>query len=533
MVAGSQEIFMYSIILFIFLFFVWIFLIVWITKDAKKRGKNGTLWGAAAFFLPSIAVLLYLIVRPIGELARCNYCGKEKLETLPECPHCHNIAHRGIKESKTKNETKFKKVFNQCQDCGEVTNDVENYEGMLLCKNCRSGEVYEDGNEVSDEIDSTSDIRITDLPTHTLIVEVKNKFNNEPLSKANVLLQSDTEKLERISDIDGKVIFGKVKEGIYTLNVSSRGFEEVSQGITLNKNDRISVELKGKANITINVMDIINEGAIADAIINLGDREVVTDEKGLAAISDVAFGKYELTVTKESYKIEPSILEIKEIQQNIKIFLKPDIKPNEEYIIQGERLRNSLNESMKKISSACDMCIPEYYRSICHELIKLNETIAATPVYVYSDQSADKIDTLYRITGMICREMEAVLTNSENITDFISMADRNLKTIPEITINPSDYDIMIQAYMKDPVKFTVEHRIQILNKLQETDKEITNNLQTFNINPIANLWSISQRIISSSKNEYDVAASLLLANILLDATKKMFKTEEIIKRLKK
>jgi len=179
------------------------------------------------------------------------------------------------------------------------------------------------------------------------------------------------------------------------------------------------------------------------------------------------------------------------------------------------------------------MCIPEYYKNLCHEIIKLNETIASTPVYVYADQSAEKINTLYKITDKFCKEMEGVLTNSENISDFIDMADRNLKSIPKITINPSEYDQMIQAYMKDPSEFTIRYKLQILNKLQETDREITANLQTFNINPIANVWSISQKIISSAKNESEVAASLLFANILLDNTKKMFKTDEIIKRLKK
>jgi aromatic ring-opening dioxygenase LigB subunit len=87
--------------------------------------------------------------------------------------------------------------------------------------------------------------------------------------------------------------------------------------------------------------------------------------------------------------------------------------------------------------------------------------------------------------------------------------------------------------MSDTKEFSRKYRSQILNKLQETDKQITNNLQTFNINPIANLWSISQKIITNAKNESDEAASLLLANILLDNTKKMFTSTEISRILRK
>jgi hypothetical protein len=517
MVLGTQE------ILTIFLIFVWIYLVFWISKDAKNRGKNSLLWGIITLFSSSIViltVLIYLVIRPKGQLVPCRYCGKKRLETLIDCPHCHNTI-KGRVESKP-----------ACLKCGKITDDLIVRDNILLCRDCNQEEVEID-NESIEEDNNDPEIDIDDLPTHTLIVEVKNKFNKEPLSKVHVLLQNDVEKLERISDIDGKVIFGKVREGIYDLNVISSGFEEVSQKLTLNDNHRRSIELKGKANISINVQDIMNRGAITDATLYLDEREIRTDETGIATVFDVAFGNHKLTVAKESYQPESLTIDVNEIQQQVKILLRPDIKLDEEYIIQGEKLRNSLNESMKKISSACDMCIPEYYKSICHEIIKLNETIASTPVYVYADQSAEKINTLYRITEKFCKEMEGVLTNSDNISDFINMADRNLKSIPKITINPSEYDQMIQAYMKDPSEFTIKFKLQILNKLQETDREITANLQTFNINPIANVWGLSQQIISSAKNESELAASLLFANILLDNTKKMFKTDEIIKRLKK
>lgn len=518
MALGTPE------ILTIFLIFVWIYLVFWISRDAKKRGKNGNLWGIITLLSSSIVILtviIYFIIRPKGELVPCSYCGKEKLDTLIECPHCHNTSKGRVRKP-------------ACIRCGKITDDVIVRDDILLCRDCVEEEVHEDV-EIDDEsIDNIDqEIEITNLPTHTLIVEVKNKFNKELLAKVHVLLQNDVEKLERISDIDGKVIFGKAKEGNYYLNVISNGFEDVSQNITLNDNQRISIELTGKANLTINVLDIMNGVAITDATIYLDDREIRTDESGISAVFDVAFGNYKLTVTKESYHPESLAIEVNEIQQHVKILLRPDIKLDEEYIIQGEKLRKSLDESMKKISMACDMCIPEYYKSLCHEIIKLNETIASTPVYVYADQSAEKINTLYRITDKFCKEMEGVLTNSENISDFIVMADRNLKSIPKITINPSEYDQMIQAYMKDPSEFTIKYKLQIFNKLQETDREITANLQTFNINPIASVWGISQKIISSAKNEYEVAASLLFANILLDNTKKMFKTDEIIKRLKK
>lgn len=526
--AGIEEII--GLIIVLIIIYIILYPIYWITNDAKKRGKNGIFWGVATVFFYALTAIIYLIVRPKGDLVKCQYCGKEKLETLPQCPHCKGSSgYRINEEVKPKIVTAMKKVYDECQNCGEITDDlVFSSDGRLLCQNC-----INEGIAKKKQV-ATPQTKQIGLPSYTLIVEVKNVFNKEPLPKATVSLWKDAERQERISDIDGKVIFGKVKEGVYSLIISSKGFDEITQEVNINKNDRLIFELHGKATLNISVLDAINHEGIADAIIRFGDMETITDEKGIAVIEDISFGKYDIAVTKESYFQESATHDIKDIQQNIKISLNPDIKLEEEYRVQGEMLKNSLNESMKKLSLACDMCIPDYYRGICYELIKLNEAIASTPVYIYADGSSGKINTLYRMTGQITRELENILTNSENINEFITLANNSFKTNPPgITISPFDYHDAIQSYMSDTNEFSRKYKAQILNKLQETDRQITNNLQTFNINPIANLWSVSHNIIANAKNESDEAASLLLANILLDNTRKMFTLPEISRILRK
>ena len=395
--------------------------------------------------------------------------------------------------------------------------------------------VEEKSKNKSDSISEKSTFEKTklDLPFYTLIIEVKNKFNKETLSKSHISLQNEKKKLERISDIDGKVIFGKVIEGVYNIKASLPGFEDFSTEITVDKNDRISIELKGKSNLTINVIDIANKDSISGATVDINGSKFITDEKGVTVISDISVGTYDINVTKDSFKQEISSIEVTGGQQEIKILLKPDIETNDEYIKHGEKIQTSLKEAMNKLSSACDMGIPEYYKGICLELVKFNEGVASTPVYVYSEQSNDKIEALYTITEQICEEIEVVLTNSENITEYISIAYKGIKSIPEISINPSDYDGMVQSYFENPADFLLDSKPGVLNKLQEIDAEITKNIQVFNINPVAHLWGISQIIVSGEKNEYEEGASILLINILLDCTRNMFQNEDITKRLKK
>ncbi len=77
-----------GLVFILILFIVWIYVVVWVARDANKRGTSGTLWGILAFFLGLIGVLIYLIARPKGTIVLCEHCGKEKLETLTQCPHC-------------------------------------------------------------------------------------------------------------------------------------------------------------------------------------------------------------------------------------------------------------------------------------------------------------------------------------------------------------------------------------------------------------------------------------------------------------
>lgn len=67
-----------------------VFLMIWAFKDAKARGdQNAILWPLLIFFLtPVIGLVIYILVRPKGELYPCASCQQKKLETLPKCPNC-------------------------------------------------------------------------------------------------------------------------------------------------------------------------------------------------------------------------------------------------------------------------------------------------------------------------------------------------------------------------------------------------------------------------------------------------------------
>jgi len=79
------------------LLIIWIFVIVWVYRDAERRGMNGILWGLLVFIGNIIGLLIYLIVRsdnlpstsePPTKHAMCPECSTPVSEKYAFCPHC-------------------------------------------------------------------------------------------------------------------------------------------------------------------------------------------------------------------------------------------------------------------------------------------------------------------------------------------------------------------------------------------------------------------------------------------------------------
>lgn len=64
-------------------------LLVWVARDAKDRGMDSAvLWMLLVFFTNLIGLIIYLLVRPQGNLVTCPNCGNKRLQSSVRCPHC-------------------------------------------------------------------------------------------------------------------------------------------------------------------------------------------------------------------------------------------------------------------------------------------------------------------------------------------------------------------------------------------------------------------------------------------------------------
>ncbi len=76
---------------------LWIFVCVWVYRDAQGRGMNGVLWALLVFIGHVIGLIIYLIVRseraarpqaPAACCVKCPSCGTEVGAGYAFCPHC-------------------------------------------------------------------------------------------------------------------------------------------------------------------------------------------------------------------------------------------------------------------------------------------------------------------------------------------------------------------------------------------------------------------------------------------------------------
>jgi hypothetical protein len=73
-------------------FLVWIFVAIWVHRDAQRRGMdNGALWAVLVFFLGLIGLIIYLVIRPSeirSSMRTCPECGHKRPRGVRRCPHC-------------------------------------------------------------------------------------------------------------------------------------------------------------------------------------------------------------------------------------------------------------------------------------------------------------------------------------------------------------------------------------------------------------------------------------------------------------
>ena len=108
------------------LLIIWVLVIVWVYRDAERRGMNGVLWALLVFIGNLIGLLIYLIVRsdyrPSLEkphsIQSCPSCQKPLDENFAFCPHC-GARLQSVCSSCGK---PVEKEWSVCPHCGEKLN---------------------------------------------------------------------------------------------------------------------------------------------------------------------------------------------------------------------------------------------------------------------------------------------------------------------------------------------------------------------------------------------------------------------------
>lgn len=105
------------------LFAIWVVIIIWVYRDAERRGMNGVLWALLVLIGNLIGLLIYLIVRsdafqaPPGRepsTRTCPNCQRSVASSFAYCPNCGSPLQPACPECKQQVETGWK----ACPHCG-------------------------------------------------------------------------------------------------------------------------------------------------------------------------------------------------------------------------------------------------------------------------------------------------------------------------------------------------------------------------------------------------------------------------------
>jgi hypothetical protein len=67
----------------------WIFVAIWIMRDAKSRqSENAQLVTILGWLVPVVGLIVHLATRPNVKLVVCPNCKKKRIEGSAVCPHC-------------------------------------------------------------------------------------------------------------------------------------------------------------------------------------------------------------------------------------------------------------------------------------------------------------------------------------------------------------------------------------------------------------------------------------------------------------
>jgi len=105
------------------LLIIWILVIIWVYRDAERRGMNGILWALLVLIGNLIGLLIYLIVRSDNALAQkagqatqaCPSCQKSVASNFVFCPYCAARLHAVCPECGKPTEKNWK----VCPHCGK------------------------------------------------------------------------------------------------------------------------------------------------------------------------------------------------------------------------------------------------------------------------------------------------------------------------------------------------------------------------------------------------------------------------------
>lgn len=252
----------------------------------------------------------------------------------------------------------------------------------------------------------------------------------------------------------------------------------------------------------------------------------------------ILVGDYVIRLKPGSFSLYESSEKYTAVTENRMSKIILDFRFNYQDNPQDRQLINSIKEKLEtsyKEVSAYDKCIPLFFKRVGEKPTQLVESITKRPVEFLGAKTSpnEMISYILKTAEFISGEISRIMREKSNVDFYYSI--QNLDPVND-DLNVSDYSQeKFRELVRDVENYHKNHKTEIGNKLHEIDGELTKFSVDLNVQPVADLWRVAQKLQENSLNESDIkkrGVMLFLNDKLLDHVREMYNKEEVKARLK-
>jgi hypothetical protein len=378
-----------------------------------------------------------------------------------------------------------------------------------------------------------------EVPGTEVTVQVQTA-EGEPIQNADVAVESSSYNDTGSTGRQGSFT-ATLPTGVTTVDISAEHqlFEPSSQSLDASYEDTATLTLsprEGQLRVTASLGQDPVSGVSVTAT-RQGTPEVTvsgtTNDRGIVEFPNLLIGRYDLDVDlpvgSEAFTVAAGTAAVEEGRTDRQtVSIRFEYSLSQAHKRRVRKLRGELEDIAH--SSRRDDAIQGYYASVLHAVLDEVERVPRSghPFLEHNQEPDAVVTALLDATEEIAATMDSVLSSQRNVNLFSACSD-----LPGVNVDWRG-NVDISILLRDATREVGQQRAEINTRLEQVDEQITSELRELaEVSPAREMWEGIRDVLrdQSGLDEIEVAASIFVALLVLDAIESVFERGELRKRL--